>query len=210
MRNCILLIVFFCPHAYPQLFSVGVKGGTPLSESTSSGMVWNHTLGGGLSTLDIRRYTVGPTFEVALPFGLRFEADALYKRLDVIEHYFLAPCCGMITRTTANPWEFPLLLKYSFRRRRFHPFADAGGTFRRIESDDERIENFFDGQALPYVIRYHINSPLIQGGMALGGGVRLKVAGLLKITPEIRYTRWTSRDLFPTRNQVELLLGLGL
>ncbi len=181
-----------------------------MSDSTSSGDVGNRTIGGGLSMLDIRRYTVGPTFEVALPFRLRLEGDALYKRLDVIEHYFLAPGIGMITRTTANPWEFPLLLKYSFRQR-FHPFVDAGGTFRRIESVDESIENFFDGLEPPSVTRYHhLNYPLTQGGMVCGGGVRLKIAGVLKITPEIRYTRWTSKDLFPTRNQVEFLMGLGL
>jgi hypothetical protein len=72
----IILIIFFCSNAYPQLFSVGVEGGTPLSESTSSGMVGNRSIGGGLSTLNVRRYTVGPTFEVALPFRLRIEADA--------------------------------------------------------------------------------------------------------------------------------------
>ncbi|HLK20062.1 MAG TPA: hypothetical protein VKT81_13975 [Bryobacteraceae bacterium] len=211
MGNCFLLLTFFCPLAYSQLFSFGVKGGTPLSESTSSGMVNDHTLGGGLSTLNIRRYTIGPTFEIGLPFGLRFEADALYRRLDVTEHYFLGPDFGMIIRKNANPWEFPLLLKYSFRPRRFQPFVDAGGTFRHIASVDESVEKFFDREAPPLVTRYHnLNMPLIQGGMVFGGGVRVKIARVLKLMPEVRYTRWTSRDLFPTRNQVEFLLGVGL
>jgi hypothetical protein len=211
MTNRIILILFLCSNAYPQLFSVGVEGGTPLSESTSSGMVGNRSIGGGLSTLNVRRYTVGPTFEVALPFGLRFEADALYKRLDRTEHYFFDPAYGTIMRVAANPWEFPLLLKYSRGRGRYRPFADAGGTFRRIESLDGSTEMFAGGLDPPYsVVRYHVNYPLIQGGMAFGGGLLIKLVGRLKITPEIRYSRWTSRDLLPTRNQVELLLGIGL
>ena len=210
MIKRIILIVFLCSNAYPQLFSVGVEGGTPLSESTSSGMVGNRSIGGGLSTLNVRRYTVGPTFEVALPFGLRFEADALYKRLDRTEHYFLGPTYGTITREVANSWEFPLLLKYSLARGRYRPFAAAGGTFRRIESLAGSTEMFESGLGPPYSVAYHINDALTQGGMAFGGGLRIKSVGALKITPEIRYTRWTSRDLLPTRNQVELLLGIGL
>jgi hypothetical protein len=210
MINRILFFVFWCANAYSQLLSVGVEGGTPLSESTSSGMVGNRSIGGGLSTLNARRYTVGPTFEVALPLGLRFEAEALYKHLDRTEHYFLGPTYGTIMRVAANPWEFPLLLKYSPGRGRYRPFADAGGTFRCIESLDGSTEMFAGGLDPPYsVVRYHLNYPLIQGGMAFGGGLRIKLVGRWKITPEIRYTRWTSRDLLPTRNQVDLLLGIG-
>lgn len=211
MRNCFLLLTFFCPLAYSQLFSFGVKGGTPLSDSTSSGMGGDRHIGLGLSTLDIRRYTVGPTVELALPFGFRFEGDALYKRLDITAHNFLGPGYGSITRTIANPWEFPLLLKYPIRHGRFHPFVDAGGTFRRIQSTTNSVEQFRFGEDPPYsVFGYHQNNPLTQGGMVFGGGVRVKTGGTLNIMPEIRYTRWTSRDLFPTRNQVEFLLGFGL
>ncbi len=94
---------------------------------------------------------MGPTFEVALPFGLRFEADALYKRLDRTEHYLLGPAYGTIMREAANPWEFPLLLKYSRGRDRYRPFADAG-TFRRIESLDGSTEMFAGGLDPPYSV----------------------------------------------------------
>jgi hypothetical protein len=114
-------------------------------------------------------------------------------------------------REAANPWEFPLLLKYSRGPGRYRPFADVGGAFRRIESLDGSTEVFAGGLDPPYsVVRYHVNHPLVQRGMAFGGGLRIKSVGPLKITPEIRYTRWTSRNLLPTRNQVELLLGIGL
>ena len=209
-RTAVLVGLYFCPDAYPQFLYVGIQGGTPLSASTSSALVGNRA-GAGLSTLDIRRYTVGATFEIALPFKLRFEADALYKRLDRTDHSFLAPTFGNITREAANAWEFPLLLKYPFVRGRYSPFMVAGGTFRRIQSFDGSTETFAYGFQPPYsVVRYRINDPLTQGGMAFGDGVRIITMGPLKVTPAIRYTRWRSMDFLPTKNQGEFLLGLGL
>jgi hypothetical protein len=110
---------------------------TVVGSSASSAFVGSRAVS-GLSTLNIRRYTIGSTFEVALPFGLRFEADALYRR------------------------------------------------------------------------RYRINDPLTQGGTVFGAGIRFITIGPLRVTPEIRYSRWTSPEFLPTRNQVELLVGLGL
>jgi hypothetical protein len=209
-RTAVLVILVFCPDANPQFLYVGIQGGTPLPASTSSALIGSRA-GAGLSTLDIRRYTVGPTFEIALPFKLRFEADALYKRLDRTDHSFLAPTFGNITREAANAWEFPLLLKYPFGRRRYSPFVAAGGTFRRIQSFDGSTETFAYGFQPPYsVVRYRINDPLTEGGMAFGAGMRIITVGRLKVTPAIRYTRWRSMEFLPTKNQVEFLVGLGL
>ena len=147
--------------------------------------------------------------EVAIPFGFRFEADALYTRLDPTEHRFLSPSFGNINRLAANAWEFPLLLKYSWRHGRCRPFAAAGGTFRRIQSlrrASKCSPAVFSPRAAYF--RYRIEEPLLQGGMAFGSGVRIS-AGPLKVTPEVRYTRWTSLRFLPVRNQVEFLVGLG-
>jgi hypothetical protein len=69
---------------------------------------------------------------------------------------------------------------------------------------------FFDGLNPPYsVSRYRIDQTLTQGGIASGVGALVLSVGHLKITPEIRYTRWTSVRFLPTPNQVEILMGLG-
>ena len=102
-----LIIFLILPAAHAQLLYLGIKGGTPFSSSGSSVMVGGRP-GFGLSTLNVRHYTVGPTFEVAIPFGFRFEADALYKRLDTTEHRFFSAAFGSITRFAANSWEFPV------------------------------------------------------------------------------------------------------
>ena len=204
-----VLVILFFSDAYSQLLYFGVKAGTPLSASTSSAIVGSRA-GSGLSTLDIRRYSIGPTFEIALPFKLRFEADVLYKRLDRTDHSFLGTSFGNITRVAANAWEVPLLLKYPFLGGRYRPFVVLGGTFRRIESF-AGTDTFAYGPPPFYnVVRFQVNDSLTQGGMAFGAGLRIITLGPLKITPEIRYTRWTSLDFLPTKNQVEFLVSLGL
>ena len=191
-----------------QRFSFGVKGGTQLSDTSRSGETYSRS-GSGPWSLSTRRYTVGGTFEVGVPFGLYVEVDALYKRTDTTQSAFFSPFFGSITRLAANSWEFPMLLKHRWNRR-FRPFAALGGTFRRIEGFDTSVERFAYGLNPPYsVYRYRIDQPLTQGGIASGVGMLLLSIGPLKITPELRYTRWTSIDFLPTRNQVEVLMGLG-
>ena len=209
VRCAFLLMLGVAPDACSQSFYLGIKAGTPLSASTASAMIGGRG-GAGLSTLNIRRSTIGPSFEIALPVGLRLEADALYKRLDRTEHRFFNPVFGNISRLAANTWEFPLLLKYSCEHGTFRPFVVAGGVFRRIHSFEGSTETFAGGFQPPYsVTRYRVDEPLTQGGAAVGAGVRVLAAGPLKITPEIRYTRWTSLRFLPTRNRVEFLVGVG-
>ena len=204
-----LIVFLILPVADAQLFYVGIKGGTPFSSSGSSIMVGGRT-GFGLSTLNVRRYSVGPTFEVAIPFGFRLEADSLYRRLDTTEHRFFSPAFGAITRFAANSWDFPLLLKYQWGHHRLRPFAAAGGAFRLIPSFQASMESFAAGFQPPHsLVRYRLEHSLIQGGMAFGGGMRIISAGPIKVTPEIRYIRWTSLRFLPTKNQVEFLVGVG-
>lgn len=191
LHNCCAARVLLCSStdARAQLFCFGIKGGTPISSSKTSA-TYISRLGTSLIRLNIRPYTIGPTFEIALPLDFRFEADALYKRLDRATYSFLSPNYGTITRVAAGTWEFPLLLKRAWDRARYHPFAAAGGTFRRIESFDGSTEYSAGGQQTPYKLkRYRIEESLTHGGVVLGAGVRFTAIGPLKLTPEIRYTR---------------------
>lgn len=90
-----------------QHLAVGVKGGVPLLdafEQTASLPFFPHY------TFNTKRYTVGSAVDVSLPLKLRFEADALYTRLD-----YDSTVMGVDTftrsATRANSWQFPLLLK---------------------------------------------------------------------------------------------------
>ena len=202
-------VLLLCCEANGQRLSFGVKGGTPLSDTNRSAVIGDRLSGYGPWSLSTRRYTVGGTFEVGIPFGLHVEVDALYKRTDTTQHGFWNPSFGTITRLAANSWEFPMMLKHRWNRR-FRPFAALGGTFRRTEGFDASVETFAYGLNPPYsVSRYRIDQPLTQSGIASGVGALLLSVGHLKITPELRYTRWTSVRFLPTQNQVEILMGLG-
>lgn len=193
--------------AHGASFEFGVIGGTPISDMRRSELIGTRA-GYGPWSLSTRRYTVGGIFEVGVPLGVFVEVDALFKRTDTTQSSFYSPAFGMITRLAANSWEFPMFLKYRWKRR-FEPFAGVGGTFRRIEGFDGSTEMFASGFNPPYSItRYRIDEPLTQGGLTAEAGVRLWRIGRLSITPEFRYTRWTSIRFLPTQSQMEILIGL--
>ncbi|MBI4478985.1 MAG: hypothetical protein HY651_03080 [Acidobacteria bacterium] len=203
----ILLVLSAAQPALAQRFLFGVKGGTPISSSTLTGVAGSFRTGTGPSYLNIRRYTIGPTVELALPFHVRFQADFPYKRLDRTESRFLGMSFGSIEHVSANNWEFPIMLKYLWQRDTTKPFVTAGGSIRRINSFEAKLEQFIAFPSPGGVSQSTIDEGLTQGGWVVGGGVRFD-KGPLKISPEIRYTRWTSERFLPTRNQVEFLLGV--
>jgi hypothetical protein len=79
-------------------------------------------------------------------------------------------------------WELPALAKYKFSTHLLKPLVEAGPAFR-----------------LP------ATGAISNHGITVGGGVELS-AHLLKIAPEIRFTRWAT-DSQTLPNQVELLVG---
>src|SRR5580692_2422963 len=79
-------------------------------------------------------------------------------------------------------WELPVLAKYKYSTHFLQPLIEAGPAFR-----------------LP------AGGAISNHGITVGGGVELS-ARLLKIAPEIRFTRWAT-DSQTLPNQVELLVG---
>jgi hypothetical protein len=198
--------------AFAQEVYVGFKGGTPFSDSRLSTFIGGRG-GSGPYRLDVRRYTVGPTVEVTLPlFGIAVEVDALYKRFDTEEHRFMSPSFGTIIRTNRNSWEFPMQLRRAWRIGRVAPFASAGGVFRVVPGSDQWVESFsgFPGVPDGIVRRFSAENSLVQGGWVAGGGVRSRAIGRVSLTPEFRWTWYTSPRLLPAQHQVEFLLGIGL
>jgi hypothetical protein len=113
--------------AYSQLFSIGVKGGVPMTNAYST-----FGSGSGAAVAYDRRYIVGPTVEVPFPYHLSFEVDALYRRngFDIYSGGFgfgtPAFVPPSVYRTAVNEWQFPLLVKYDVGSGRLRPFVDGG------------------------------------------------------------------------------------
>ncbi len=194
-----------------QSFSVGVKGGALLTDPIEGSF--------GVRS-EAKRYTVGPMVEIGLPFGLALEVDALYKRTG---YSATASDFGITTSTQvrANSWEFPILAKYYFSR---WLYVSGGYVVRSLSGVDATTHEFgvnpATGAPVDNTFRPETAFLLRENpthGIAVAGGLRLN-AGLARIAPEIRYTRWTgrafdeqgSRGFFvqSTQNQVEFLVGL--
>ena len=137
----------------------------------------------GSFSSNFSRWTVGPVLELNLPKGLGLEFDALYRRT------------GYSTSNVYNSGsiEFPLLVKYKFPGTLARMYLDGGFVFRHIG-----------------------DIPLLQNadskGFVFGAGFRYNL-GLVKISPEIRYTRWDNEpfqlpNLKSVRNQTEFLIGI--
>jgi hypothetical protein len=93
---------------------------------------------------------------------------------------------------TAGSWDFPLLLKYKFPGVVARPYISGGWVYRNIGD----IPRLAAGS----------------NGVAFAGGLQISVP-VIRLTPEIRWTRWESAQAGPlsvqaSRNQFEVLVGL--
>src|SRR5690349_11899104 len=193
--------------ALSQPVSIGVKAGVPITDAFE-------TFRGNQAfySSNTHRYVVGPTVQLNLPFRFSIEVDALYRRLGFEFDQFAGPGSPTATRTVANSWEFPVLGKYAIFGGPARPFIDAGANFRHISSVDQVRSTLS-------AVNVNVSAPEFNKdtdvGFAFGGGIELKL-GIIRITPELRYTRWGSENfhdpvaalLRTNKNQGDFILGL--
>ena len=183
-----------------QFLSFGIKGGVPITSPY------------GPSDTS-HRYLVGPSLEVRLPAGFAVEAGALYQRTGYDAAYFFSvgePTSLVSARTRGNSWQFPLLGKYYFRRRRaFQPFAGTGYAFRATWIHIDGISTTTSaGLTTTQPFSSHGRTALDVGAM-VALGVRWRAARHLNVLPEFRYNRWGTTDFQSRRNTVAFLLGFS-
>ena len=171
-------------------FSFGVKAGIPMNDAYND---YKSLLQTGTATNPAtQRFLYGPTIELHLPARFSIELDALYRRSSF--DYTLAGATALIHNVARN-YEFPLLAKWEVTPGPIRPFVDAGVSFRHVTlSHDAGF----------------LKDPTNTGGV-LGVGLTLR-AGPVRISPEIRFTRWGSTALeLPSfrsvRNQGDFLVG---
>jgi hypothetical protein len=184
MKLALALALFPACSLHAQLH-VGVKAGAPLNSVTET------VAAPGLKNLP-RHWTLGFMVDVDLPLGLGVEVDALLRRVG-----YQGPVGpGTLPRDlqtaefSGNVWDFPVIGKYRFRSAPASPYIGAGWSHRRLND----------------LLRFNSGAD----GFVLAAGLRFNVLAL-KISPELRYTRWTGSDVQPgfraAPNQAELLVG---
>jgi len=210
MNKTFIIFFVWAAAAFSQPIGFGVKGGLPLTEAfnTASGPVRSYTS-------DTKRYIVGPQVELRLPAGLGIELDALYTKLNFSS---VTSAAGSVfnAATDADAWEFPLLLKYKFGgpnaiAASVRPFVTTGASFRRL-TNISQVGSFITGSAPSTPTELQDKNST---GFVIGGGVEIR-ALFLRISPEVRFTRWgtanflegVSNLLETNRNQGQFLVGI--
>ena len=202
----VLLFLLGSISVFAQPFSAGIKGGVPLTDflNAAGNGVFNYTA-------PTQRYIIGGVAEVRLPLGLGVEFDALYRRLGYSGSGNLVDVFTA-SATTANNWEFPLLLKYRFHFPVVRPYLDAGVAWDTLAGLKQTITGVsrLDLSSTSSPSELKKNTTM---GFVAGGGVDIH-AIFLHISPEIRFTRWNSAQisdaaglLHSNLNQAEFLVG---
>jgi opacity protein-like surface antigen len=192
VRWMLLAVASLAPSfAFSGVISFGAKGGVPLTDAfkVSDPSYFS----------DSRRYTAGPVVEVNLPFRLSVEFDALYRPLKYGFEETTREGATSLSGT-ASSWSFPLLLKYRLTGGPLRPYLGAGFAFHHL-SGLKQLVGSTQG-----------SSSDSSAGVVLEGGLELR-AGFVRVSPEIRYTRWGSAGIPLTgfsyqENQAEFLIGI--
>jgi Outer membrane protein beta-barrel domain len=201
-----LAFALFTAALAAQPIGFGLKLGVPFNDA------YNAATGGGVSVLsNEKQITIGPSVELRLPFGIAIEADLLYRRFDTT-----FGASEFNTGVNGHALESPVLLKYRMKFPIVRPFVVAGPTFRW--SVDSHLSNACltstsCANILPTITENHSGA-----GMTIGAGLEIK-ALVIRISPEIRYTRYGSSAVTignlsstiasASQNQAEFLLGIG-
>lgn len=186
---------------------VGVKGGLLLTPSSESSRATGRQ-GQTDTQLELRRYSVGPSLEVALPARWRIETGLLYRSFEAHQVNLLGDAFRTFTSLNDKRWEIPLALRREFSPGSVRPFASGGGVWTRCVRDIEVLTA--DNLSQPPIQtmgKWSETDNLF--GWTGSAGVRFRAPMGLKITPEVRYTRWTAKRWLPSQNQVDLFLGIG-
>lgn len=194
--SLLLLLLLSTPAVAGDLFGIGFRAGVPLTDAFKAV---------NSSEFDFRsstkRFTIGPSVELFLPFGFGLEADVLYRRTEMEVTSKGSPDTGAVpitTNRTVGVWEIPLMGKWRFPGIGLRPFVGAGGSFRSFGDLPAFSTNLNDSS----------------WGFVLGAGLEIKVKRV-RISPEIRYTRWGSGQkdtgaslLRYNQNQADFFVGV--
>ncbi len=199
MKRGVLWMVATAAAAQP--VSVGIRAGVPLTDA------FRAARGGSLSyATDSKRYVIGPTLDLHLPFRTSVTFELLYRRLGYTSTTISA--APIETTTTANLFEFPVMLKHRFNEGMARPYLAAGAAFNKLSGVKQLVGGVLRGRP-PELDKESTAGLVFAGGVELG-------ALALRVSPELRYTYRNSahfRDavsglLESNKNQFEFLIGL--
>ena len=166
----------------------GVVIGTPFTDVTRT-----TTIAGINYLRNSTLFTIGPTLQVNLPAGFAVDVEVLYRPIA----YRVAT-----GDASASQFRFPVLLqKHIGPFPIVKPYLEGGLSFDHLANLQQAV-NLLPNQPGSIVQTSH-------AGLVLGAGVDIRTP-LVKISPELRYTRQFSSDFqgISQLNQAEFLVGI--
>jgi hypothetical protein len=193
--------------------TLGFKVGVPITDmfSARNTSEFNDTLNGSPFTSAVPRYEFGVSAEFHIFNNLDFEVDGIYKR-GGFNSYLPVDGVSAYRPTTFNNWEIPGLFKYNLSIGHLRPFVDVGASLRHIST----ISQWTDAPGLVSP-GFTDNSIALRNRNSYGGvagiGITFK-EGPLRLSPEVRYTRWANEafeypGLKTNLDQADFLLGIA-
>jgi hypothetical protein len=212
----LILITLVATGCFGQRIEVGAKVGVPVTAAFETASDF-HSDFGESATSATRRYTLGPSIGVQLWRRFSLESDALYKPLGFDQLVKTGGVLFAHTRTTADSWEFPVVAKFRFLSLPVvSPYVAGGVSFRHSSRVSSVMQQYVG--AIPNSLTQSTgsNSATLANRSGRGGvvgvGTEIHVA-FLRVSPEVRYTRWgadrnVDPELHSNENQAEVLLGV--
>jgi len=181
-RKYLVFTALLATTASAQKLGFGVRGGVPLTDFLSA----ESKIGAITNVVKGKGDVIlGPMIELRLPFGLAIEGNALYRRWDAE---------GPLDRGSASTWDFPIYAKVALAGVNIRPYAGGGINFQHLGD----VGRFLSGAQVESNRR----------GFLGAGGVEIKIP-FVRVSPEIRYTRWGSSGPLRSSNQLDFLIGLS-
>ncbi len=194
MRNVLVLSLLSFSALSAQSLSVGVIGGAPFTDVTTSNVV------NGLQSIPkTTNFTVGPVLQVNLQLSLRLEVDALFR-----PYHITITGLNVSDDIKGQDWSFPVLLQYRIHTPvpMVHPFVEAGLAFDHLAGISAAAKSAIASG--PGELLHQSDT-----GIVLGGGIDVKVP-FVRVSAELRYTHATVSQFasFSNLNQAEVLVGV--
>jgi hypothetical protein len=220
----IVVTLLLAPCGFAQSINLGLKMGARLTSEVKDSVL-NQSFPESQQNSSItdasRLIAFGPTIQVQLPLRVSVETGALYRSVTTLTsiHVFennsppdnpFVFNLRVISRMHSKSIEAPTLLRFRFSDELLQPFLGAGYVYKRFLDPSVEV---LGGPRLP------LATPLTQRsnhGLGVSGGVELKT-GFFRLSPELRYTRWSRRiydvpgsPQATNLNQIDTFLGIGL
>jgi opacity protein-like surface antigen len=202
-----LLLAITALSTSAQPFYAGFKAGVLLTSSSETTSQSGRS-GQSIATAKLNRGILGGTVEAGLPAKLRVETGLLYRTFRGSEFRDFAGAVQEFISLEDKRLEVPLSLRRELSSGSVRPFVGAGGVWTHCFRDVSwtRVQSIVPPATTTFGSRSESDNLFGWTGSA---GVRFRLPMGLKITPEIRYTRWTAKRWLPSQNQVDLFLGIG-